>query len=286
LIAITALPEELEDEDILEMLNAGLLQISVVDEWLGKLWASNVPKVRFYNSLRVRDQVRSGWAFRKGSPLLAAEINAFVAGVAHKSVLSRAPIQRFARNAAGMPNARAAHELEKFHQTVRLFRKYGERYRFDYLMLAALGYQESRLNQKARGPGGYVGVMQITPSTGASMGVGNIHLLEPNIHAGAKYMDRLMSRYLSDATLDEQNRTLFALVAYNAGPSRMPLMRAEAAEQGLDPTRWFNNVECVVARRIGIKPTVHMRHIYKYYVAYKLATEAAAKPRATINGSP
>lgn len=289
LVVVTVLPDELEDEDILEMLNAGLIQISIVDDWLAKLWAPNVPKVALYSDLHLRDQARVGWAFRKGSPLLAADVNGFVTGVMNKTGMSRASIKRFAKNAAGMANARADDEMEKFQQTVALFRKYGEQYRFDHLMLAAQGYQESRLNQQAKSHVGAIGVMQLMPATGASMKVGEIRVLEPNIHAGVKYMDQLMARYLNDASLTEQNRTLFAFAAYNAGPARIPRMREEAAKQGLDPNRWFNNVEFVVARRIGQEPVIYVRNIYKYYSAYKLAVEAKAKrekARATIKSGP
>ena len=53
-------------------------------------------------------------------------------------------------------------------------------------------------------------------------------------------------------------------------------MRKEAAQRGLDPDRWFNNVEIVVAEKIGTETTTYVRNIYKYYVAYKLTLEAQA----------
>jgi membrane-bound lytic murein transglycosylase MltF len=142
------------------------------------------------------------------------------------------------------------------------------------MMLAAQGYQESTLNQEAKSPVGAIGVMQVMPATGESLKVGDIRQTEANIHAGAKYMDQLMTKYFRDANFDEQNRTLFAFASYNAGPGNISKMRREAEKRGLDPNQWFNNVEIVTAEKIGIETTTYVRNIFKYYVAYKLATEA------------
>jgi membrane-bound lytic murein transglycosylase MltF len=87
-------------------------------------------------------------------------------------------------------------------------------------------------------------------------------------------MDQLMTTYFPDAELDDENRTLFAFAAYNAGPGRLAKLRKVAAEQGYDPNKWFNNVEWVVAAKVGQEPVTYVRNIYKYYVSYKLAVEA------------
>jgi len=127
--------------------------------------------------------------------------------------------------------------------------------------------------------------MQIMPTTGAGLNVGDIHQIEPNIHGGTKYMDQLMTRYFPDAKFSEGNRPLFAFASYNCGPGNIAKARKIAAERGLDPNRWFNNVEIVVAERIGTETTTYVRNIYKYYVAYKLtlaAHQAAEKARQQV----
>jgi membrane-bound lytic murein transglycosylase MltF len=152
-------------------------------------------------------------------------------------------------------------------------------------MLMAQGFQESRLRKEARSPVGAIGVMQIMPATGREMKVGDITLLEPNIHAGTKYMSQLMTRYFADASFDEVNRPLFAFASYNAGPGAIARLRREAGKRGLDANVWFNNVELVVADRIGIETTTYVRNIYKYYVAYRLTLDAqaeAAKARQQV----
>jgi membrane-bound lytic murein transglycosylase MltF len=152
-------------------------------------------------------------------------------------------------------------------------------------MLAAQGYQESQLNQSARSHVGAIGIMQIMPATGAELKVGDILVAEPNIHAGAKYMDHLMEKYFPDANFSEGNRPLFAFASYNAGPGNISRMRKEAKKRGLDPDKWFNNVELVTAEKIGAETTTYVRNIYKYYTAYKLtqeAHEASIKARESV----
>ena len=170
-------------------------------------------------------------------------------------------------------------EWKRFEQTLALFRKYGEKYGFDPLMLAAQGYQESQLDQSARSHTGAVGIMQIMPKTGAALKVGDIKIAEPNVHAGAKYMDQLMTKYFSQAHFSEEDRTLFAFASYNAGPRNIARMREEAQRRGLDADKWFNNVEVVAAEKIGQETTTYVRNIYKYYAAYKLSLEAAERAR-------
>ena len=119
--------------------------------------------------------------------------------------------------------------------------------------------------------------MQLMPATGAEMKVGDITVTESNIHAGAKYMDQLMTRYFPDAKFSEGNRPLFAFASYNCGPGNVSKSRREAAKRGLDPDKWFNNVELVIAEKIGTETTTYVRNIYKYYVAYRLTLDAQAE---------
>ena len=164
-------------------------------------------------------------------------------------------------------------DWKRFQEMTALFRRYGEQYHFDPLMLAAQGYQESQLDQSAKSHVGAIGVMQLMPDTGAEMKVGDIRVTEPNIHAGTKYLDRLMTKFFPDAHFSDEDRPLFAFASYNAGPGNISRMRREAAKRQLDPDKWFNNVELVVAEKIGAETTTYVRNIYKYYVAYKLTLE-------------
>jgi membrane-bound lytic murein transglycosylase MltF len=175
-------------------------------------------------------------------------------------------------------------DYKHFEETFALFQKYGARYSFDPLMLAAQGFQESRLNQEAKSPVGAIGIMQLMPATGKELGVGDITIADPNVHAGTKYMDQLLAKEYPAVTFDETNRPLFAFAAYNCGPGKMAKIREVAATRGLNPNVWFNNVEIVTAEKIGIETTTYVRNIYKYYVSYKLMLDAKAAAKAAREG--
>ena len=157
---------------------------------------------------------------------------------------------------------------------VETFRKYGEQFDFDWMMLAAQAYQESGFRQNRRSAAGAVGVMQIKPSTASdrNVGVDDISTVDGNVHAGAKYMRFLADRYFSDERFDDLGQWLFSLAAYNAGPAKVSRLRREAAAEGYDPNRWFDNVEIIAARRIGRETVTYVSNVFKYYVGYQLAS--------------
>ena len=275
-VTLIPVPDALEDEDMMEMLNAGLMHALVVDDWKAKMWAQILPNLKVNDTATVRDGGKIGWAIRKDSPKLHAELMDFYKGFLKKQGVHEYRMKQAMRRVKQIKNNATDSEYKKFRDTVALFKKYGAVYHFDYLMLAAQGYQESKLNQKARSHVGAIGVMQIMPATGAELKVGDISQIEPNIHGGTKYMDKLMTKYFTDAKFSEDDRTLFALASYNAGPGNISRMRKEAQKRGLDADKWFNNVELVTAEKIGIETTTYVRNIFKYYVSYKLSLESRA----------
>ncbi|MFO1302094.1 MAG: transporter substrate-binding domain-containing protein [Burkholderiales bacterium] len=279
-VKIVFVPDALEDEDMLEMLNAGLLQAIVVDEYKAKLWSRVLPGIKVHEEIVLRPPTKKGWAIRSGSPKLRAVIEEFYASWARKAgIIPRRQVE-YMRSIKPLHNASGSADAKRFEQTIALFEKYGGQYRFDPLMLAAQGYQESTLDQSKRGPTGAIGVMQVMPATGDALKVGDIRVIDANIHAGAKYMDQLMTQYFKDAHFDEQDRSLFAFASYNAGPGNIARMRNEAQKRGFDPDIWFNNVEVVTAEKIGIETTTYVRNIFKYYVSYKLTQDARSAAQA------
>ena len=222
---------------------------------------------------------------RKGSAKLQQAVMDFYVNAIKKQGGVEARMAQYHKRVKQMKNNTQSEEMKRFESTVGLFKVYGEKYGFDPLMLAAQGFQESGLQQSARSHVGAIGVMQVMPATGKDLGAGDIQQIEANVHAGTKYMNQLMTRYFQDAKFSEKDRPLFAFASYNRGPGNVSKMRKEAAKQGLDPDKWFNNVEIVTAQKIGAETTTCVRNIYKYYVAYKLvleAQQATAKARARV----
>ena len=275
-IHITTSDPRLEIEDILEMLNAGLLPMTVADDHRLNLWSQVFESLEVHDEIAFREDGQNALAMRKNSPQLKALLDKFAkenrVGTLHTNIL----INQYMKSARWARPALAREPFRRFEQLAGLFRTYGARYDFDWLMLASFAFQESGFDQGARSPVGAIGVMQVMPETAADRAVGipNIEDLENNIHAGTKYLYVLRGHYFSDDSIDPTERMLFTMAGYNAGPNRINRLRRVAAARGLDPDVWFNNVELVVAAQVGREPIGYVGNIYRYYIAYKRALSA------------
>jgi membrane-bound lytic murein transglycosylase MltF len=266
-------PEVFADEDLLEMVNAGLVPMTLMDDYLAEFWQQVFPDVVLNRGAAVRTGLETGWLVRKNSPKLLASLNEFLQRYPEGSKERNLLLREYLKKLNHVRNAASQEEAAKLQRTAELFRKYADRYQLDFLLMAAQGYQESRLDQGAKSHVGAIGIMQVMPATGKELAVGDITSLEPNIHAGVKYVRKLEDTYFNEAEINDLNKALFSFAAYNAGPGRIRELRQRAAKRGLNPNVWFNNVEVVTAEVVGREPVQYVSNIYKYYVAYKLMME-------------
>jgi membrane-bound lytic murein transglycosylase MltF len=270
-LKIVLADEHLEDEDLLEMMNVGLIPMIVIDSHKGEFWARVFRDLSLHPNIKVRTGGQIAWAIRKNSPQLKSIINRFIE--AHKKGTLKGNIlyKRYLQNSKWVRNALADKEFQRFTDAVEFFKRYSQRYDFDWLMIAALAYQESGIDQSKRSPVGAVGVMQLLPSTAAdpNVNIRKIDVMEHNIHAGVKYLRFLHDRYFKNEPMDALNKMLFSFASYNAGPGKVIRLRREARESGVDPNIWFRNVEIVAARRVGRETVQYVSNIYKYYIAYR-----------------
>lgn len=283
-VKIIEVDDRLEDSDLLEMMNAGLIPAIIIDQHKGELWVKVFDNIKLHLNAKVNSGGKIGWAMRKDSPKLKAIINEFARKHKVGSLVGNVFINRYLKNTKYITNSSQGKEIEKFKKAVTHFKTYGDKYDFDYLMLAALAYQESRLDQNLKSKAGAVGVMQILPATAKdqNVNISGIEKLDPNIHAGTKYLRFMADRYFpEDGELDVLNRMFFTFASYNAGPARVAKLRREAKKMGLDPNVWFNHVEVVAAKRIGRETVQYVSNILKYYVAYKLLADKILEPSGT-----
>jgi membrane-bound lytic murein transglycosylase MltF len=276
-VVIDAAPNELEDDDILEMVNAGLAPITIVDDYLAEFWKQIFTDLKVHSDLAVRTGGVLAVAFRKDNPQLRDAVNGWMKkhgkGDAFRNVVER----RYLQNVKYAKSAGSEAERKKFRAVVELFKKYSDQYKVDYLLMAAQGYQESTLDQSVKSPVGAIGVMQVMPPTGKELNVGDITVIDNNVHAGVKYMRFMIDRYYKDEPMDNLNKALMTFASYNAGPGRVRQLRREAKERGLDPNVWFGNVERVASERIGRETVTYVSNIFKYYVAYRLLADQEAR---------
>ena len=271
-VKLRAVPDNLEDEDLLEMVNAGLLNTTIVNDQVAKLWSKLFTKLQLHPDIAVTTGSELGWAMRKNSPLLLAAVNDFLKTHRQGTAFGNTLLQKYGASGSTvmLKQATSPTGMKHFEETAEIFRKYSAKYSMDYLLMMAEGYQESGLNQAAKSQVGAVGVMQLMPATGEQMKVGDIHQEDANIHAGVKYFHSMVDKYYGNEPMDDLDKVLFTFAAYNCGPGRVKQLRAEAAQKGLNPNVWIGNVEFIAAARVGTETVNYVSNIYKYYVAYKL----------------
>ena len=274
-IAIKAADKNLMDDDLVQMVNAGLIPATVTTKQRAALWSQVLDHVQPHPDLVIASGVQTAWAMRKNNPQLKQLVDEFVATHAVGTSFGNTLLRRYLQDTKWVKNSTSAEEMKKFQTNLELFQKYSGEYNFDYLMIAAQGYQESLLDQSKSNPSGAVGIMQVIPKNAAAapISIPNVHDADGNIHAGVKMLRNIADTYFNDPKIDALNKTLFVFASYNAGPNRIARLRKEAPDMGLDPNVWFGNVELVAAKDIGQETVTYVSNIYKYYVAYKLAVE-------------
>jgi membrane-bound lytic murein transglycosylase MltF len=274
-IVIKAADKNLLDDDLVQMVNAGLIPATVTTKTRATLWAQVLDHIQPQPDLVIASGQQVAWVMRKDNPQFKQLVDEFVSSHAVGSSFGSTLLRRYLQNTKWVKNSTSAEEMKKFQTNLELFQKYSGEYSFDYLMIAAQGYQESLLDQSKKNPSGAVGIMQVIPKYAAAspINISNVGTAEGNIHAGVKMLRNIDDTYFNDPKIDSLNKTLFVFASYNAGPNRIARLRKQAAAQGLDPNVWFNNVELVAAKDIGQETVTYVANIYKYYIAYKLAVE-------------
>ncbi|MEH6629833.1 MAG: transporter substrate-binding domain-containing protein [Halopseudomonas aestusnigri] len=283
-IKIIPASEKLTDEDILQMVSAGIVDYTIADLHVAQIWQQVLPTIKIHEDIILNAKGRLAWAVRKDNPQLLKALNSSQHKVKKGSLLGNIYFKKYFEQTKWIENPLNAGGNTKIKERRILFETYGEKYGIDWLALAALGYQESRLDQSVISNAGAVGIMQVLPSTAAGepINIPDVDKLEPNIHAGAKYLAHLRDHYFDDPKIDEQDRLDFMLAAYNAGPNKVQSMRKQAAKEGLDPNKWFSNVEQIARRVIGRETVNYVANITKYYSAYRLAYDYKFEEKVSV----
>ncbi|MFC1580193.1 transglycosylase SLT domain-containing protein [Thermodesulfobacteriota bacterium] len=281
-ILVKTMSEYLETEDILEMVNAGLVPMTVVDSTLAVFWSQVFPNLTLHPKITTKKGGQIAWMVRKDSPKLKKVVNDFVKTHKKGTLMGNILLKRYLKNTKYITNSHAKEDMERFHAAVGFFKKYAKTYDMDWLLVAAVGYQESRIDQSVKSPAGAIGVMQMLPSTAKAhpVNIPEIQMMEKNIQAGIKYLDWLYETYYEKEDMDRLNKHLFTFAAYNAGAGKISRLRKEAKKAGFDPNIWFGNVEVIAAKRIGRETVQYVSNIFKYYVAYRLIMDKRNKKEA------
>jgi len=272
---IKAADKALMFDDLVEMVNAGVIPATVTTKQRSELWSQVLPNLKAHPDMVVSSGANTGWVIRKDNPELKKVLDEFVQSNGIGTSFGNTLLRRYLQSTKWLKDSTNAEEMKKFAAYVEYFKKYSNQYNFDYLMIAAQGYQESLLDQSKRNPTGAIGIMQVIPKYAAAppINVKDVTTPEKNIEAGVKMLRNITDTYFNDPAINQLNKTLFTFASYNAGPNRIVRLRKKAAQDGLDPNKWFGNVELEVAQDIGQETVTYVGNVYKYYIAYKLSSE-------------
>ncbi|MCD9498348.1 lytic transglycosylase F [Photobacterium carnosum] len=269
--SILFIDETLQDYELLELINLDLLNATVIDNHKIKIWQPILKNIRVNDNFVLRNDGQIAWAMRKDSPKLMALVNHYIDTVKEGTLIGNIIYSKYIKNHRWLHTLLDPNNIDKIASLSPIFFRYSKQYDFDYLMLMAQGFQESGLNQHKVSNKGAVGIMQVLPSTARdpSVDIPNIYTSKNNIHAGVKYMRYLQNQYFSSDKIDYDNKIYLSLAAYNAGPGNINKMRRYAKEQGYNPNIWFNNVELITRKHIGLQPIVYVNNINRYFIVYK-----------------
>jgi len=282
-IVIKAADKYLLDDDLVQMVNAGLIPATAMREGRAALWSQVLPNLKVQKDAVVASGQQVAWALRKDNPQLKQLLDEFITPRAVGTSFGNTLLRRYLQNTKWVKDSTSPQELKKFEALSGIFKQYAAQFDFDYLMIMAQGYQESLLDQSKKNPSGAVGIMQVIPKYAAAnpINVPSVATTDQNILAGVKMLRDIEDRYFNDPKLDPVDKTLMVFASYNAGPNRIARLRKQAADNGLDPNKWFGNVELMVAKDVGQETVNYVSNIYKYYIAYKLAlSDSQAQQKA------
>ncbi|MGF1725592.1 transglycosylase SLT domain-containing protein [Photobacterium nomapromontoriensis] len=270
-MSVHFLEETLQDYELLQMIQQGIIPMTVIDSHKAEFWDLVTDNLQIHYAFPLRDHGAIAWCFRKNSPELKKLVNQFIEqnrqGTLHGNVI----FNRYLNNKAWFQKAVNPTNIKKFNKLEARFSRYADIYNFNWLMIAAQAFQESQFDQSRRSKAGAIGIMQVLPQTAQEpyINIRHIQYIDNNIHAGVKYMDFIRTHYMADEDIDDLNKLYFALASYNAGPNRIKRLREVARERGFDHTKWFNNVEIVVKEEVGIEPITYVGNINRFYTIYK-----------------
>ncbi len=268
--------KNLVTEDLLELTNSGAIDLTVADKHVATLWSQVLPNIRLHPKLAIHKKGEIAWAVRKNSPKLKRSLDTYLRQHKKGTLLGNILFKRYYQNVQWITNPLARTEQQKLDQYIKFLKKYGKQYKFDWQLLAAQAYQESRFNHKKKSPRGAIGLMQVLPRTARNppVNIRDIHDPEKNVHAAVKYLDYIRNRYFDHKQYASNETINFTLAAYNAGPARIRSLQAKAKKLGLNQFVWFSNMERVVLRYVGREPVRYVSNIHKYYVAYRMLEQS------------
>lgn len=268
-----------EPLDLMDMVSSGAATYAIIDS------NEYVANRAFHPNLRVGftlgNSQRLAWLFsnREEDKAFRERVNDFLARVSDDGTLDRLKELQFG-HAWGIDQVDSMTFKRRMRERLPTYedmiRQVAREYQMDWHLLAAIAYQESHWNPKARSPTGVRGMMMLTSNTAREMGVKDRLDALQSLRGGARYFKK--TRRLLPNDIYEPDRTWFALAAYNIGRGHLEDARVITERQGGDPHLWsevrerlpllqrakyYKTVRYGYAR--GNEPVSYVKNVRHYY---------------------
>jgi membrane-bound lytic murein transglycosylase MltF len=275
-IRIDAIDQALPTEKILGLVASGVFERTIADSIVASTAAALYPELRVLSNLKLREDGQLGWATHHTAKALRDELDTFLPRYRKGSLLGNITARKYFEKLVTIRARMARDETGALSDYDATLKKYAAMYGFDWRLMAAVAYQESRFDQTSTNRSGATGLFQIKPKTAREPyinipNVAGAKNAENNVHAGIKYLAWIKGRYFDPVeSMHEKDRVRMALAAYNAGPRTLINARQKARKLGLDPDRWFRNVEVAMLTMKKGEPVKYVSEINQHYLSYLL----------------
>ncbi len=257
-------------EDLIRLVNEGKIPMTVVDSDIAKLNRTYYPGLDI--STEVSFPQRASWAVAPGNEALAQEINQWFSEREPQELNAELLKQYFEQTKY---NSNVAFDFSKgfISKYDHIFKKYAPNIGWDWRLMAAQAYQESRFRPNARSWVGARGLMQIMPATarGYRTPVSQLNNPETSVKVATRLLDDL-DGYLTEYVPNDSERLKFVIAAYNVGIAHVYDAIRLAKKYGLDPQVWEGNVSKAILMKMN--PKYYNDPVVKY--GYCRGTETVA----------
>lgn len=276
-INIVYAADTVTSEDLIAMVATRKIAMTVTTYDIGRISQAIFPKLDC--SLRISFPQRAAWAVSKDSPELLSFINKWAEDKKHIKEFTKLYRKYFEQSIA---EANKIELISKngISQYDHLFKIYGKQIGWDWKLLAAIAYKESKFDPNTISWAGACGLMQLMPKTAISLGADSVQqMFDPEVSVSlcTKYLKKLEKLFPSVADPDEKVK--FTLAAYNSGPAHIFDARALARKYGKDPDVWFGNVEHYIL--LKSEPEFYTDSVCKY--GYCRGIEVVTYVKQVIN---
>jgi membrane-bound lytic murein transglycosylase F len=272
-------PTDVETTDLLDMLSDGEIDFTILDsnEYLANRG--------FYPRLNIAFEIgnpgKLAWALPGTikTPEIGSQLEKFFKEIEKNGTLRQLEERFYSHseqvNRIGSLTFKQAVN-KRLPKYIDLIQKIANEYAIDWRLLASISYQESHWNPRAKSPTGVRGMMMLTLPTAKEMGTKNRLDAEQSLRGGARYFNKILQRLPS--SVEEPDRTWFALAAYNVGTGHLEDARKITQKRNGNPNkwadvkdslpllqknRWYKDTKHGYAR--GNEPVNYVQNIRHYY---------------------